>query len=164
MVDETLEGRGSRLKEARIGLDVFGRKADSYDPAIDPIVRVQMGRLRSKLRSYYAGQGAGELVRIDVPIGSYVPTFSFMTQSVDRLHTVQHGHTPPTFADDLRYRVLPVVNMSGDRRIGTSAMGSRRNSSTVLHRFHISESSHERRASSSRTRPGTFVKWAGCST
>lgn len=114
IVDETLEGRGSRLKEARIGLDVFGRKADSYDPAIDPIVRVQMGRLRSKLRSYYAGQGAGEHVRIDIPIGSYVPTFSFTTQSVDRLHPVQQSHTPPTFADDVRIAVLPFENMSRD--------------------------------------------------
>ena len=60
----------------RIGLDVFGRKADSYDPAFDPIVRVQMGRLRSKLRAYYNGSGLPDLVRIDVPVGTYVPEFT----------------------------------------------------------------------------------------
>ena len=76
IVEETLEGRHAQLKEARIGLDLFGRKADSYDPAIDPIVRVQMGRLRSKLRAYYDGPGASDRVRIDVPVGKYVPTFT----------------------------------------------------------------------------------------
>ena len=51
IVEETLHGREAQLKEVRIGLDVFGRKPESYDPAFDPIVRVQMGRLRSKLRA-----------------------------------------------------------------------------------------------------------------
>src|SRR4029079_8728780 len=76
IVEETLNGRAAQLKEARIGLDVFGRKPDSYDPAIDPIVRVQMGRLRSKLRAFYNGEGANDPVRIDVPVGSYVATFA----------------------------------------------------------------------------------------
>src|SRR6266576_630124 len=58
VVEETLQGRAVDLKESRLGLEVFSRPASSYDPAIDPIVRVQMGRLRAKLRDYYADQGA----------------------------------------------------------------------------------------------------------
>jgi serine/threonine protein kinase/TolB-like protein/Tfp pilus assembly protein PilF len=112
IVEETLNGRASQLKEARIGLDVFGRKADSYDPAIDPIVRVQMGRLRAKLRSYYDGQGRGDRVRIDIPIGSYAPAFT--THIVDGPRSVQAGLTPPPIADALRIAVLPIVNMSVD--------------------------------------------------
>jgi serine/threonine protein kinase len=42
IVEETLDGRGSQLKEARIGLEVFGRRVDSYDPAIDPMRKCPM--------------------------------------------------------------------------------------------------------------------------
>ena len=112
IVEETLNGRGSQLKEARIGLDVLGRKADSYDPAIDPIVRVQMGRLRSKLRAYYNSEGAGDPIRIDIPVGSYVPTFG--TRVFDGQPALQQARTASPPADDLRMAVLPIVNMSAD--------------------------------------------------
>jgi len=114
IVEETLNGRGSHLKEARIGLEVFGRRPDSYDPAIDPIVRVQMGRLRSKLRSYYQSQGARDRVRIDIPIGTYVPAFA--RHIVDDPRSAEHttASTRPIIADDIRMAVLPIVNMSTD--------------------------------------------------
>jgi len=111
IVEETLHGRQGQLKELRIGLDVFGRKAESYDPAFDPIVRVQMGRLRSKLRAYYSGPGAADDIRIDVPLGGYVPTFANVAtgrQSVPAPVVAQ----PPS--DDQRIAVLPIVNMSAD--------------------------------------------------
>jgi serine/threonine protein kinase/TolB-like protein/cytochrome c-type biogenesis protein CcmH/NrfG len=109
VVEETLNERQNQLKETRIGLDVFGRKADSYDPAFDPIVRVQMGRLRAKLRAYYNGPGRSDDVRIDVPVGSYVPAF---TTAVARTHTA--SEPGPSSADDQRIAVLPIVNMSAD--------------------------------------------------
>jgi len=109
IVEETLNGRQAQLKEMRIGLDVFGRKTDSYDPAFDPIVRVQMGRLRSKLRAYYNGPGLSDRVRIDVPVGSYVPAF---TTVVARTRAVAEPIAAP--ADDQRIAVLPIVNMSAD--------------------------------------------------
>jgi TolB-like protein/Tfp pilus assembly protein PilF len=111
IVEETLNGRAAHLKEARLGLDVFGRKPDSYDPAIDPIVRVQMGRLRSKLRACYNGEGANDPVRIDIPVGSYVATFALQTHDAP----AERVAAPPApFADDLRIAVLPIVNMSAD--------------------------------------------------
>ena len=112
IVEETLNGRQAQLKEMRIGLDVFGRKADSYDPALDPIVRVQMGRLRSKLRAYYNGPGVSDRVRIDVPLGSYVPAFTTFVAGPPAL-TEPEPKTPP--ADDQRIAVLPIVNMSADQ-------------------------------------------------
>jgi hypothetical protein len=39
VVERTLAGEANQLKEYRIGLEVFGRSA-SYDPRIDPVVRV----------------------------------------------------------------------------------------------------------------------------
>ena len=109
IVEETLEGRGSQLKEARIGLDVFGRKADSYDPAFDPIVRVQMGRLRAKLRAYYQAAGAADPVRIDIPVGSYAPVFES-----GRGGCAGTAPQATAVADDLRIAVLPIVNMSAE--------------------------------------------------
>ena len=76
VVEETLQQRAAGLKESRLGLEVFGRPVSSYDPAIDPIVRVQMGRLRVKLRDYYANQGSTDRVLIDIPKGNYVPSFT----------------------------------------------------------------------------------------
>jgi TolB-like protein len=72
IVEETLAGRGDRLKAYAIGREVFDR-AESFDPNIDPIVRVEAGRVRDKLREYYDGEGQNDPIRIDLPKGSYVP-------------------------------------------------------------------------------------------
>lgn len=71
-VEESLEGRGDSLKEYRIATAVFGR-GETFDPRLDPIVRVQAGKLRARLAEYYARQGAGDGVRIDIPVGGYTP-------------------------------------------------------------------------------------------
>ena len=111
LVERTLEGEAAHLKEARIGLEVFGRRADSYDPAIDPIVRVQMGRLRSKLRAHYSTPGTGNWVRIEIPVGSYAPVFTMHAAGAAGGERVE---TPSAAPDHLRIAVLPIVNMSAD--------------------------------------------------
>jgi serine/threonine-protein kinase len=73
LVERGLEGRSDALKEHEIGRVVFGRPA-SYDPRVDPIVRVQVSSLRSKLREYYAGDGKDAPLLIEFPRG-YVPQF-----------------------------------------------------------------------------------------
>jgi hypothetical protein len=93
VVEEALNGHASQLKEARIGLEVFGRRPDSYDPAIDPIVRVQMGRLRTKLRAHYQAAGAADPVRIDIPVGTYAPMF-------ESARGGSRGTAPPATAAD----------------------------------------------------------------
>jgi adenylate cyclase len=72
---ETLEGRGDRLKEFSLAVDVFGRPP-SFDPRVDSIVRVQASRLRALLAEYYAKDGASETLRVEIPAGGYVATFS----------------------------------------------------------------------------------------
>ncbi len=67
-----LSGRTTELKEYSIGVEVFDRKPD-YDPRVDPVVRVEARRLRSKLAEYYERHAQpGELV-ISLPKGSYSP-------------------------------------------------------------------------------------------
>jgi TolB-like protein len=62
-------------KEYAIAVDVFERGTE-YDPAVDATVRVEAGRLRSRLREYYAGEGRHDLLCIEVPKGSYVAVVS----------------------------------------------------------------------------------------
>ena len=74
VVDEALAGRGSALNQAAIAISVFGRDAQ-FDPVLDPIVRVQAGRLRRSLERYYLLSGESQTLRIELPKGSYAPRF-----------------------------------------------------------------------------------------
>jgi serine/threonine-protein kinase len=73
-IETTLAGRGEELKEYVLGIEVFGR-SEMHDPRIDPIVRVEARRLRSKLLAYYAADGADDNLIVEYPRGSYVPQF-----------------------------------------------------------------------------------------
>ena len=72
VVDAKLRGDQDQVKEYLIGKEVFDRDAD-YDPRLDPIVRVEARRLRKKLDAYYAGPGAADSIRFELPKGAYVP-------------------------------------------------------------------------------------------
>src|SRR5437588_9382223 len=74
IVEETIAGRGERLKEFVVGVEVFG-KDDSFDPRNDPIVRVQARRLRAQLTRYYREEGQDDELAIDLPKGGYAPVF-----------------------------------------------------------------------------------------
>src|SRR6266699_2443922 len=63
-VEETLNGNAAHLKEVVIGASVFDREPN-YDSQLDPIVRVEARRLRSKLASYYGGEGKEDNVSIE---------------------------------------------------------------------------------------------------
>jgi tetratricopeptide (TPR) repeat protein len=76
VVHETLAGRGERLKGYSIALEVFGRP-ETFDPVADPIVRIEAGRLREKLRRYYDTDGWNDPVRIELPRGTYMPRIMF---------------------------------------------------------------------------------------
>jgi hypothetical protein len=75
VVEKTLDDEDVLLKEYTIATEVFGR-SDDYDPRIDSVVRVQAGRLRTKLHEYYTTEGKGDQIVIDLPKGHYHPVFS----------------------------------------------------------------------------------------
>ena len=99
-VERTLEGKADELKEYLIGVEVFDRPS-SYDPRVDPIVRVEARRLRSKLKAYYAGDGNNDPVRIEFRTGSYAPQIRMLgdgsVASRPDIHTIA---------------VLPFANLS----------------------------------------------------
>src|ERR1700728_4868271 len=56
VVERSLTDAPPPLKEFSIAMDVFAR-GDDYDPSIDATVRVEAGRLRSRLRRYHDAAG-----------------------------------------------------------------------------------------------------------
>lgn len=73
MVAKALRNDLAALKETVLAIEVFGRPAASFDPKLDTIVRVEARRLRARLTAYYDAEGRSSAVRIELPVGSYVP-------------------------------------------------------------------------------------------
>src|SRR5436190_22661487 len=74
LVEKTVAGRSSELKEFTIALEVFGKT--SYDPQVDSQVRVEVGKLRERLDRYYAAEGTADITRIEIPKGRYEPVIT----------------------------------------------------------------------------------------
>jgi hypothetical protein len=61
------------LSACTIAAEVFGRDPDAFDPSLDPIVRVQVGRLRDKLNRYYCDGECAAPLRFEIPVGTCMP-------------------------------------------------------------------------------------------
>ena len=75
VVERKVEGRVGEIKESVIAVEVLGRPS-SFDSKSDPIVRVEAGRLRDRLSSYYEAEGGADPILISLPKGRYVPEFT----------------------------------------------------------------------------------------
>jgi serine/threonine-protein kinase len=73
-VEQAIQGQADQFKEYLLGVQVFDR-GESFDPRLDPVVRVEAHRLRSKLKQYYEAEGREDPVGIEFPKGGYVPVF-----------------------------------------------------------------------------------------
>ena len=73
-VEKAVTGYGHLIKEYVIATEAFGRN-DSFDPRLDPIVRTEARKLRTRLAKYYETEGLGNPLRIEFRKGSYVPFF-----------------------------------------------------------------------------------------
>jgi hypothetical protein len=76
LVQKTFDSRAEALKEYTIGIEALSRPLD-FDPKVDPIVRVQIHRLRQKLKEYYDSDGLHDSIVIGIPKGQYLPIFEF---------------------------------------------------------------------------------------
>jgi len=74
LVESTLAGKAKELKEFVIAAEVWGRDV-SFDPRIHSTVRVEVGRLRTRLERYYTAEGAGDALRFRIPTGGYAVVF-----------------------------------------------------------------------------------------
>lgn len=65
------------VKEYTIAREVFD-KAKNFDPRADPIVRVEAGRLRGKLREYYGTAGSSDTIFVGIRDRGYAPLIRFV--------------------------------------------------------------------------------------
>jgi TolB-like protein len=95
LVEKALREESSQLKESVIGVEFFGRSAD-WDPRLDSIVRQEASRLRKRLARYYDAEGANAAVRIDLPVGSYIPSFVYLPEPAEPPPATEspEGHQP----------------------------------------------------------------------
>ena len=77
LAQKSLDCPGVSVKEYEIATEVFHRSPD-FDPRLDSTVRVQTGRLRSKLSEYYAEEPEDTVV-VEIPKGSYSLVFHYRT-------------------------------------------------------------------------------------
>ncbi|UCF65764.1 MAG: hypothetical protein JSW33_08010 [bacterium] len=115
LIHETLQDRGDQLKQYNIGRAVFGRN-DDFNPDLDPMVRIQAGRLRRSLEIYYLTEGKDDPIRISLFKGSYVPVFlSYEDKEIQSVSEIV-----PLNQDELSsftgpsIGVIPFKNLTGD--------------------------------------------------
>jgi adenylate cyclase len=114
VVTETIAGRAQEIKAFTVATRVFGRKED-FDQSLDPIVSIQANGLRRALERYYLVAGKQDPLRIDIPRGTYVPTFRAQTGTKsDR--TALASKIPDVSYDGSWPSVLirPFQNLTGD--------------------------------------------------
>ena len=76
------EGTVGNLKEYNIGVEALGRPSE-FDPAANSIVRVEIHRLREKLKRFYETEGCGHELMVSLQVGHYVPEFIRREGQVD---------------------------------------------------------------------------------
>lgn len=121
IVEETVAGNAGQLKAYTIATTVFGRGPD-FDPLHDPVVRIETAKLRSRLLEYYVDTPNPGPIRIEVPKGGYIPTFSRISApSMDMEETnavpepeKQPEPTSRTQPTKITVAVLPLINLSDD--------------------------------------------------
>jgi hypothetical protein len=84
VVEHALQGQTASLKERTIGVDLFHR-SPTYPTGDDPVVRLKAGEVRRRLVQYYAEEEGAPEIRIEIPVGSYIPEFHSRTPA-DSLH------------------------------------------------------------------------------
>lgn len=101
LVEKALADDVRETSEYAIGIAVFDRDSATYSTGDDPIVRVQIGRLREKLRAYYAAVGANTDLKFYIPVGSYMPV-------------IEHTAIPQLPFLHNRLAVAPLLHFSKD--------------------------------------------------
>ena len=76
LCEKYFAGKSADLKEYTVATEVLGKSAD-FDPKDDSIVRVEMHRLRKRLREHYSARGSADAVKIVLPEKSYELEFQF---------------------------------------------------------------------------------------
>ncbi|PWQ94272.1 hypothetical protein [Leucothrix arctica] len=88
LVDHAIDASDSSYDQRAIAVECLGR-GDEFDPAENPVVRIEIGRLRKLLNHFYSEDSTRQLV-ITIPLGQYRPVV-----------TQQAGHESENFIPSL---------------------------------------------------------------
>src|SRR5713226_9425951 len=98
LAHQFLDHPGTSPKEYQIATEVFGRPKD-FDPHLDSMVRVQVGRLRSKLAEYFASEGPDDQILVEMPKGNYALGFHVRPHEPSRNHGSASHESPAEAAN-----------------------------------------------------------------
>ena len=98
VVEETLQGRADRIKGFAVAVAVYGRD-ETFDSQSDPVVRLEARRLRHDIDSYYADAGRHDPVRISIPKGAYIPSFTWQDRAEPPPNGSLESSAPPPSPD-----------------------------------------------------------------
>ena len=113
VVDKTLAGQSDEIKGYTVATEVFGRRED-FDQATDPVVSIQANKLRRALERYYLVAGQNDPIRIDIPKGTYVPTFQPQSDVPDQAAIDDHHAGSCAGASWPRLVVQSLDNLTGN--------------------------------------------------
>src|SRR5262245_36384084 len=134
LVNETLAGRSDRLKGYNVALEVFDRP-ETFDPRVDPLVRIEAARLRETLREYYGTEGQSDLIHIDLPKGTYTPHIEFRHEGAPQIAREKGRPTHEVSSTVPSVAVLPFDDLSADQNLGYLGDGVAEDIITALSRF-----------------------------
>lgn len=122
------EHRAEDLNEYAIATEALDRRSD-FDPRTDAAVRVQIARLRQKLKEFYDDEGAQDPWRLWIPLGSYqiraeplsIDAVNPAAASIQENGSIAVSIPPQTAPTEI---VVPKRRASLDRYIGYGAAAS----------------------------------------
>ena len=134
LVNETLAGRGERLKAYNVALEVFDRP-ETFDPTVDPLVRIEAARLREKLREYYEADGKNDPIHITLPKGAYTPQIEFRHEDAPQIAREKGSPTHEVSSTVPSVAVFPFDDLNADQKLGYLGDGVAEDIITALSRF-----------------------------
>jgi adenylate cyclase len=134
LVNETLAGRGERLKAYNVALAVFDRP-ETFDPVTDPLVRMEAARLRDRLREYYEADGKNDPIHITLPKGAYTPQIEFRHEDAPQIAREKGSPTHEVSSTVPSVAVFPFDDLNADQKLGYLGDGVAEDIITALSRF-----------------------------
>jgi len=113
LVSSALERPETRVTQHVLARDVFGL-GETFDPQENALVRVEMGKLRTALKLYYADKGRDDSVRIEIPLGRYLPSFRVFDTPSDSVSFAGRTSGPVRANSAPKIAVLPFAALGRD--------------------------------------------------
>ena len=134
VVETALSGNSHEIKGFTVATQVFGRGED-FNQATDPIVSIQANKLRRALERYYLVAGQNDPLRIDIPKGTYVPTFH-QHNRIEGVSASKDESEPFGFSGEWpTVLVKPFLNLTGNAQLDYMGIGLATELATEITRY-----------------------------